>query len=187
MWVAGAVRYYFILLQKKLPAEAPPHDAKEAYFTREWSELFGLFASGVNAPLRVLHIIPQTRMETTLMFILYSFVILYVEASHALMFSVFVCVNVLVRSWVCRDWTKLRFVAQAFDMQRDLQITPRRLEYTREKEGELFSSLMAIANRKQEEMKEMIVETLSGMKEQLLEEAANLEFTGQKRGYRDDQ
>lgn len=68
---------------------------------------------------------------------------------------------------------------QAFDMQRDLQITPRRLEYTREKEGELFTSLMAIANRKQEEMKEMIVETLSSMKEQLLEDAANLEFTGQ--------
>lgn len=67
---------------------------------------------------------------------------------------------------------------QAFDMQRDLQITPRRLEYTREKEGELFTSLMAIANRKQEEMKEMIVETLSSMKEQLLEDAANLEFTG---------
>uniref|UniRef100_A0A3B5L1I4 Dual serine/threonine and tyrosine protein kinase n=1 Tax=Xiphophorus couchianus TaxID=32473 RepID=A0A3B5L1I4_9TELE len=69
------------------------------------------------------------------------------------------------------------FINQAFDMQRDLQITPRRLEYTREKEGELFSSLMAIANRKQEEMKEMIVETLSSMKEQLLEDAANLEFT----------
>ncbi|MEQ2279950.1 hypothetical protein AMECASPLE_014545 [Ameca splendens] len=69
------------------------------------------------------------------------------------------------------------FINQAFDMQRDLQITPRRLEYTREKEGELFNSLMAIANRKQEEMKEMIVETLSSMKEQLLEDAANLEFT----------
>uniref|UniRef100_A0A8C8ERA6 Dual serine/threonine and tyrosine protein kinase n=1 Tax=Oncorhynchus tshawytscha TaxID=74940 RepID=A0A8C8ERA6_ONCTS len=69
------------------------------------------------------------------------------------------------------------FINQAFDMQRDLQITPRRLEYTREKEGELFISLMAIANRKQEEMKEMIVETLSSMKEQLLEDAANLEFT----------
>lgn len=68
--------------------------------------------------------------------------------------------------------------SQAFDMQRDLQITPRRLEYTREKEGELFTSLMAIANRKQEEMKEMIVETLGSMKEQLLEDAANLEFTG---------
>ncbi|KAG1946164.1 dual serine/threonine and tyrosine protein kinase [Pimephales promelas] len=69
------------------------------------------------------------------------------------------------------------FINQAFDMQRDLQITPRRLEYTREKEGELYSSLMAIANRKQEEMKEMIVETLESMKEQLLEDAANLEFT----------
>uniref|UniRef100_A0A7N8XFD8 Dual serine/threonine and tyrosine protein kinase n=1 Tax=Mastacembelus armatus TaxID=205130 RepID=A0A7N8XFD8_9TELE len=69
------------------------------------------------------------------------------------------------------------FINQAFDMQRDLQITPRRLEYTREKEGELFTSLMAIANRKQEEMKEMIVETLSSMKDQLLEDAANLEFT----------
>ncbi|XP_057701884.1 dual serine/threonine and tyrosine protein kinase [Corythoichthys intestinalis] len=68
------------------------------------------------------------------------------------------------------------FINQAFDMQRDLQITPRRLEYTREKEGELFTSLMAIANRKQEEMKEMIVETLGSMKEQLLEDAANLEF-----------
>ncbi|XP_051549072.1 dual serine/threonine and tyrosine protein kinase-like [Myxocyprinus asiaticus] len=69
------------------------------------------------------------------------------------------------------------FINQAFDMQRDLQITPRRLEYTREKEGELFSSLMAIANRKQEEMKEMIIKTLSSMKEQLLEDAANLQFT----------
>ncbi|XP_059360346.1 dual serine/threonine and tyrosine protein kinase-like [Carassius carassius] len=69
------------------------------------------------------------------------------------------------------------FINQAFDMQRDLQITPRRLEYTREKEGELYSSLMAIANRKQEEMKDMIVETLSCMKEQLLEDAANLHFT----------
>ena len=64
-------------------------------------------------------------------------------------------------------------------MQRDLQITPRRLEYTREKEAELFASLMAIANRKQEEMKEMIVETLASMKDQLLEDAANLQFKGQ--------
>ncbi|KAK0137843.1 Dual serine/threonine and tyrosine protein kinase [Merluccius polli] len=68
------------------------------------------------------------------------------------------------------------FINQAFDMQRDLQITPRRLVYTQEKEAELFTSLMAIANRKQEEMKEMIVETLCSMKEQLLEDAANLEF-----------
>ncbi|XP_033851842.3 dual serine/threonine and tyrosine protein kinase isoform X2 [Acipenser ruthenus] len=69
------------------------------------------------------------------------------------------------------------FINQAFDMQRDLQITPRRLDYTREKESELYQSLMGIANRKQEEMKDMIVETLASMKEELLEDAANLEFT----------
>ncbi|NWW72356.1 DUSTY kinase, partial [Climacteris rufus] len=68
------------------------------------------------------------------------------------------------------------FINQAFDMQRDLQITPKRLEYTRRKENELFESLMGIANRKQEEMKDMIVETLGNMKEELLEDAANMEF-----------
>ncbi|NWV39015.1 DUSTY kinase, partial [Grantiella picta] len=68
------------------------------------------------------------------------------------------------------------FIDQAFDMQRDLQITPKRLEYTRKKENELYESLMGIANRKQEEMKEMIVETLGNMKEELLEDAASMEF-----------
>ncbi|NXL77845.1 DUSTY kinase, partial [Leptocoma aspasia] len=68
------------------------------------------------------------------------------------------------------------FINQAFDMQRDLQITPKRLEYTRRKESELYESLMGIANRKQEEMKEMIVETLGNMKEELLEDAASMEF-----------
>ncbi|XP_051003336.1 dual serine/threonine and tyrosine protein kinase [Acomys russatus] len=68
------------------------------------------------------------------------------------------------------------FINQAFDMQRDLQITPKRLEYTRKKENELYESLMNIANRKQEEMKDMIVETLNTMKEELLEDAANMEF-----------
>ncbi|NWZ02697.1 DUSTY kinase, partial [Loxia curvirostra] len=68
------------------------------------------------------------------------------------------------------------FINQAFDMQRDLQITPKRLEYTRRKENELYESLMGIANRKQEEMKEMIVDTLGCMKEELLEDAASMEF-----------
>lgn len=68
------------------------------------------------------------------------------------------------------------FINQAFDMQRDLQITPKRLEYTRKKENELYESLMNIANRKQEEMKDMIVETLNTMREELLDDATNMEF-----------
>ncbi|OWK52977.1 Dual serine/threonine and tyrosine protein kinase [Lonchura striata] len=70
------------------------------------------------------------------------------------------------------------FINQAFDMQRDLQITPKRLQYTRRKENELYESLMGIANRKQEEMKDMIVDTLGNMKEELLEDAASMEFRG---------
>ncbi|XP_063811168.1 dual serine/threonine and tyrosine protein kinase isoform X1 [Pseudophryne corroboree] len=68
------------------------------------------------------------------------------------------------------------FINKAFDMRRDLQITPRRLEYTRQKESELYESLMRISDRKQEELKDMIVETLNSMREQLLEDAANMEF-----------
>ncbi|KAM4046658.1 dual serine/threonine and tyrosine protein kinase [Anomaloglossus baeobatrachus] len=70
------------------------------------------------------------------------------------------------------------FINKAFDMRRDLQITPKRLEYTRQKESELYESLMGIADRKQEELKDMIVETLNSMREQLLEDAANMEFKG---------
>lgn len=70
------------------------------------------------------------------------------------------------------------FINKAFDMRRDLQITPKRLEYTRQKESELYESLMRISDRKQEELKDMIVETLNCMREQLLEDAANMEFKG---------
>ncbi|XP_068125685.1 dual serine/threonine and tyrosine protein kinase isoform X2 [Hyperolius riggenbachi] len=70
------------------------------------------------------------------------------------------------------------FINKAFDMRRDLQITPRRLEYTRQKESELYESLMSIADRKQEELKDMIVKTLNNMREQLLDDAASMEFKG---------
>ncbi|XP_053310356.1 dual serine/threonine and tyrosine protein kinase [Spea bombifrons] len=68
------------------------------------------------------------------------------------------------------------FINQAFDMRRDLQITPKRLEYTRQKESELYESLMRISDRKQEELKDMIIETLNSMRDQLLEDAANMDF-----------
>ncbi|CAN0066063.1 unnamed protein product [Lampetra planeri] len=68
------------------------------------------------------------------------------------------------------------FISHAFDMARDLQITPRRLQYTRAKEEELYASLLEIANEKQEEIRQMIVDTLDSMRKQLLEEAATTEF-----------
>ncbi|XP_022236675.1 dual serine/threonine and tyrosine protein kinase-like, partial [Limulus polyphemus] len=70
------------------------------------------------------------------------------------------------------------FVLTAFDMTRDMLVTPKRLEYTRQREAELYSSLMTIASKKQEEIRQLIVNTIEGMKEDLLEEATNHQFQG---------
>ena len=45
------------------------------------------------------------------------------------------------------------FIMRAFDMARDMQITPRKLEFAKKKEIELYSTLMDIAVKKQDEIK----------------------------------
>lgn len=70
------------------------------------------------------------------------------------------------------------FVLTAFDMTRDMMMTPKRLEYTRRREAELYSSLMTIASKKQEEIRQLIVNTIEGIRDDLLEEAANHQFQG---------
>lgn len=69
------------------------------------------------------------------------------------------------------------FILSAFDMTWDMQITPKRLSYVRRREEELYSSLMGIANRKQEEIKQLITETIDFMRSDILNQAANHEFT----------
>lgn len=68
------------------------------------------------------------------------------------------------------------FITTAFDMARDMIITPRRLEYAREKEEELFKALMETASRKQDEMKEVIHNTITTLSPQILKEVGLLEF-----------
>lgn len=68
------------------------------------------------------------------------------------------------------------FILTAFDMTRDMMITPKRIEYARQKEQQLFDSLMAIANKKQEEIKNLISETLTSMRPDLLEECGRYTF-----------
>ena len=70
------------------------------------------------------------------------------------------------------------FIYTAFDMQRDMMITPRRLEFAKEKETELYASLMDIALKKQEDIRRMIGETISDMRPDLLNKAAEFEFKG---------
>lgn len=71
-----------------------------------------------------------------------------------------------------------KFILFAFDMAREIQITPRRITYAREKEAELYESLMAIASRKQDEIRNVISDTIAKMKDDLLEKAGSHEFRG---------
>ena len=68
------------------------------------------------------------------------------------------------------------FINVAFDMARDISITPKRIVYARAKEDELFRSLMDIANRKQEEIRDVIHGTIESLAPRLQEEAAHLQF-----------
>ncbi len=70
------------------------------------------------------------------------------------------------------------FIATAYDLQRDMIITPKRLEYAKKKEEELFNAMMDSASRKQEEIKAEIRQTITSLTPKLVEEAAAMEFVG---------
>ena len=70
------------------------------------------------------------------------------------------------------------FIATAYDLQRDMIITPKRLEYAKKKEEELFNAMMDSASRKQEEIKAEIRQTITSLTPKLVDEAAAMEFVG---------
>ncbi|GIY36225.1 hypothetical protein CDAR_522061 [Caerostris darwini] len=70
------------------------------------------------------------------------------------------------------------FILSAFDMTWDMLITPKRIAYARQRETELYESLMSIANCKQEEIRQLIVETINNMTDELLIKASEYDFQG---------
>ena len=72
------------------------------------------------------------------------------------------------------------FITTAFDMARDMVITPRRLDYAREKEEDLYKALMESASRKQEEIKDLILSAISSLTPDVLKEVEELKFEGVK-------
>lgn len=54
-------------------------------------------------------------------------------------------------------------------MAREIQITPRRIQYSQEVEMRLYNSLMKIASEKQEEITRIIQNTLTNMKTNVTE------------------
>ncbi|KPM10147.1 dual specificity protein kinase-like protein [Sarcoptes scabiei] len=70
------------------------------------------------------------------------------------------------------------FIFSAFDMTWNLNYSiPKRLEYVKNKEAKLYMSLLGIANRKQDEIKQIIAETLQFIRDDILEQASNYNFT----------
>ncbi|KFM64300.1 Dual serine/threonine and tyrosine protein kinase, partial [Stegodyphus mimosarum] len=70
------------------------------------------------------------------------------------------------------------FIMAAFDLSRDLMITPKRIQYARLREEALYKSLLDLAHNKQDEIKNMIVGTIFEIKDEVLQKAANFRFQG---------
>lgn len=68
------------------------------------------------------------------------------------------------------------FILSAFDWARQVQITPLRLEYVKRQECELFNRLLAFANKKQEEIRSLISETMIEMREELISAAVGYDL-----------
>lgn len=71
------------------------------------------------------------------------------------------------------------FILSAFDMARELLITPRKLEFAKDKEDELYKSLMKISVSKLDEIKGLIAGTISMIRSCLVAEAGDFEFVGE--------
>ena len=70
------------------------------------------------------------------------------------------------------------FINTAFDIARDISVTPRRIAYARSKEEALFRSLLEVANNKQDEIRDVIRSAISLLSIKLQEEAGQLSLEG---------
>lgn len=68
------------------------------------------------------------------------------------------------------------FILSAFDWARQVQVTPLRLDYVKRKEYELFNRLLAFANKKQEEIRSLIAQTMIEMREELIRAAVDYDL-----------
>lgn len=62
--------------------------------------------------------------------------------------------------------------------RRDILITPKRLGYARDKEKELYESLIGLTNSKQNEIQKLILQAIEDIREELTDQACSLEIAG---------
>ncbi|KAG8175431.1 hypothetical protein JTE90_019129 [Oedothorax gibbosus] len=70
------------------------------------------------------------------------------------------------------------FILTAFDLSRDLMITPKRIQYARIREEALYRSLLHLSYNKQDEIKNMITTTIFDIKDDVLRKASDFVFHG---------
>ncbi|KAL8563788.1 hypothetical protein ACOMHN_058302 [Nucella lapillus] len=74
------------------------------------------------------------------------------------------------------------FILSAFDMSRDMIITPKKLEFAQAKEEELYQSLMAVAVSKISEIKGIVAQTIQDLSDKIQQDAENFELTQHEEG-----
>ncbi|GAB1605183.1 dual serine/threonine and tyrosine protein kinase-like [Argonauta hians] len=70
------------------------------------------------------------------------------------------------------------FILSAFDMTRDLQMTPKKLEYAEKKEKELYQELIDISASKHKEITDIIQEAIDNLIENIEEKMVKHQFVG---------
>lgn len=63
-------------------------------------------------------------------------------------------------------------------LNRDILITPKRINYAREKEKDLYESLITITNSQQNEIQKIIIQAVDDMQETLTDQASSLDIHG---------
>jgi receptor-interacting serine/threonine-protein kinase 5 len=69
-----------------------------------------------------------------------------------------------------------KFILRVYDMARDLLITPRKIEYAKEKELKLYEALTELTILKQDEFKQLIGETVVSTRPLILNSVIDYEF-----------
>ena len=75
---------------------------------------------------------------------------------------------------------KRRILLVIFVFSRDILVTPKRLNYAREKEKELYESLLALTNSKQTEIQPLILQAIADREEILADQACSLDIPGRR-------
>ena len=75
------------------------------------------------------------------------------------------------------------FINTAFDLARDVQVTPVRLEFVRDQEKRLFEQLVTMVNKKQDDVCAIIKRVVQHMRTDVVAAAMEYDFIGSKSRY----